>query len=127
MWLMPNKIKIYKDAALENPVYLCVPILDPCQRLSEIFDFTLKPLGWVKEDRIEFDIDQADAFKTSEIKSPNIQIIKSDPDTGEEDQPFYVLEFCMMILVRNQVKEYLELTEEEEGCDVPHFWKKNKC
>jgi hypothetical protein len=60
---MVKKLVQYSTLALKKPVYICSPILDPCQKLNTVTGFTLKDLGFDNNKLVAYFTEKAAKFK----------------------------------------------------------------
>lgn len=123
---MLQKVQQYEKAALQKPVYICAPILDPRRKLSAINSTSLTSLGWTKDKLVEYFNQQAERFKPPH--DPDIEIVElEDQDqTHDDDRPRHFIKRRKTIPVCDQVREYLTSPIEDEDCEVLPFWRRSQ-
>lgn len=120
---MMKKIGQYQEAAQNKAVYICAAILDPRLKLTAVKGPTMESLGWGPADLIEYFTNQATKFQPPH--DPDIEIIEPQEEYNP-DRPQHFIKRRKTVPIEYEVNEYLTAPQEDERCNVLHYWKLNQ-
>jgi hypothetical protein len=121
---MMRKIIQYQTAAQVKAVYICSAILDPRLKVHAVKGTTLESLAWGPEDLVEYFTTQAAKFRP--VYDSNIEVVEPSEEVINPDRPHHFIKRRKTVPVEDEVKEYLTAPQEDEACDVLHFWKSHR-
>ncbi|KAG0141762.1 hypothetical protein CROQUDRAFT_51252, partial [Cronartium quercuum f. sp. fusiforme G11] len=114
----------YQRQALQKPVYLCSPVLDPRIKLTSVPDETHSPQGTIVEDVKEIFKDHAKPF------DQHLHVALHDLNGGEaadssddDNGPRFLKRRKKFTGFDGEIASYFNGELEDEGCDPLEYWK----